>query len=82
MKTMNSQGRNLLGAGVVAGLAGTGVMMAMRSFDERFAPQTIPKAAIDKGFQKSSAKYSAIWHMAWPQLPRVNCSPKNPMDPS
>jgi len=49
MKTMNSPGRNLLGAGVVAGLTGTGVMMAMRSFDQRYAPQTIPKAAIDPG---------------------------------
>jgi len=30
-------------AGVGAGLAGTAVMFAMRSFDQRYAPETVPK---------------------------------------
>jgi hypothetical protein len=36
-------------AGVGAGLAGTAVIYAMRSFDERYAPETIPKQKRDPG---------------------------------
>jgi hypothetical protein len=36
-------------AGVGAGLAGTAVIYAMRSFDERYAPETIPKQTQDAG---------------------------------
>ncbi|MGA2233737.1 MAG: DUF1440 domain-containing protein [Tepidisphaeraceae bacterium] len=49
MKSVKSPGLPLMAVGIAAGLAGTGVMMAMRSFDERYAPQTIPKARIDPG---------------------------------
>jgi hypothetical protein len=36
-------------AGVVAGLAGTGAMMALRSFDMRYAPKTVPSMREDPG---------------------------------
>ena len=35
--------------GIVAGLTGTAVMMAMRLFDERYAPMTIAKTKEDPG---------------------------------
>jgi len=38
---------SLIGAGAAAGLTGTGVMMAMRLFDERYAPMTIAKMKED-----------------------------------
>jgi putative membrane protein len=40
---------SLIGAGLAAGLAGTGVMMAMRCFDQRYAPKTIAKTRDDPG---------------------------------
>jgi hypothetical protein len=36
-------------AGALAGLAGTATMMAMRMFDETYAPKTIPKTRRDPG---------------------------------
>jgi uncharacterized membrane protein YagU involved in acid resistance len=38
-----------IGSGVAAGLAGTCAMMAMRSFDERYAPETIARMKQDPG---------------------------------
>src|SRR5665213_879120 len=49
MTRMQSHFASLIGPGVVAGLAGTAVMMAMRSFDERYAPRTIAKTKKDPG---------------------------------
>lgn len=38
-----------LAAGAVAGLAGTFAMMAMRTFDQKYAPKTIPQVEEDPG---------------------------------
>lgn len=35
--------------GAIAGVAGTGVMVAMRLFDQKYAPQTMPAAREDPG---------------------------------
>jgi uncharacterized membrane protein YagU involved in acid resistance len=48
MKKKSDMG-SLLGIGAAAGLAGTGVMMAMRMFDQRYSPRTIPKMREDPG---------------------------------
>jgi hypothetical protein len=42
-------GHRLGGAGAVAGLVGTGVMVAMRLFDQKYAPTTMPEAREDPG---------------------------------
>jgi uncharacterized membrane protein YagU involved in acid resistance len=39
----------LLGMGILAGLAGTAVLMALRHFDEQYAPTTIPPTNQDPG---------------------------------
>jgi len=36
-----------IGIGVAAGLIGTGAMMAVRSFDQKYAPKTVPKLRQD-----------------------------------
>jgi uncharacterized membrane protein YagU involved in acid resistance len=38
-----------LAAGAIAGLLGTAAMAAMRSFDRRYAPRTVPTATEDPG---------------------------------
>jgi hypothetical protein len=37
------------GSGLAAGLAATGVMMALRMFDQKYAPKTVPHAKEDPG---------------------------------
>ncbi len=46
--TKNETG-TLLGIGILAGLAGTVVLTAIRSFDEQYAPRTIPPARQSPG---------------------------------
>lgn len=43
------QAPSRLVVGAVAGLAGTAVLMGMRSFDRRYSPKTIPKTRDDPG---------------------------------
>jgi len=49
MNRMPSHFASLIDPGVVAGLTGTAVMMAMRSFDQRYAPRTIARTKEDPG---------------------------------
>jgi uncharacterized membrane protein YagU involved in acid resistance len=47
MGRTHSELLSTIGAGLAAGLAGTGVMMAVRSFDQQYAPQTVARPAVD-----------------------------------
>jgi uncharacterized membrane protein YagU involved in acid resistance len=55
-----SQFASLIGPGIVAGMAGTCVMMAMRSFDQKYAPKTVPPAREDPGDFLVSAAARAV----------------------
>jgi hypothetical protein len=57
MTRLKSNLVSVVGTGLVAGLSGAGVMMAMRSFDQRYAPETIPPMRGDPGaFMVKAAK--------------------------
>jgi uncharacterized membrane protein YagU involved in acid resistance len=47
MKKMKTDLNHFAGLGLAAGLAGTAVMIALRSFDEKHAPKSIPKMSND-----------------------------------
>ena len=49
MRSDRHQTDSSIAIGAAAGLLGTGVMVALRSFDQHYAPRTIAKTSIDPG---------------------------------
>jgi len=62
MMTHLHNGSFKLAAGALAGLSGTAVMMALRSFDGRYAPKTIPQSRRDPGayFVKQTERVTGL----------------------